>query len=284
MSLEIRRIAGVLALGPIGVFTLSAYGWEKLSGKKDKMKHKPNKYEFYKDAQGISHVRYTFWQGIEHFLTGIRGRIEQASELRPFLLRNTYRVPKIIDREWVLYEHKVGWNGGDTPYDFVVRVQLSNFVGEREPNVWDSILWAIDRTLPTSIRAIRLSCYTPDGYYIGDLKTAARIYYGWKLSEVQPFGVATEKYPEKYCKENNITCSIGFDEKNQKWVGWSHRAAGAFGVGYVVEEGNCEASSGWTDDYLEEHPEADLSMPAGFEVKTLEDAKRCAIAFAESVG
>jgi len=59
---------------------------------------------------------------------------------------------------------------------------------------------------------------------------------------------------------------------------------GAFGVGHVVEEGYGEASSGSTNEKLEGHPEANLSVPIGFEVKTLDDAKRCAIAFAESVG
>ena len=82
--------------------------------------------------------------------------------------------------------------------------------------------------------------------------------------------------------ENNIAC-IGFSEKEQKWYGWSHRAIYGFGIGYVAKKGDSCTTSGWTQEYLDEHPEDDLSVPVGFEVKTMEDAKKCAIAFAESV-
>ena len=83
---------------------------------------------------------------------------------------------------------------------------------------------------------------------------------------------------------SNKVCSIGFCEKEQKWYGWSHRAIYGFGIGDVVKEGDCAASSGWTDEYLVEHPEADKRLSIGFEAKTLEDCRRMAIAFAESVG
>ena len=78
-------------------------------------------------------------------------------------------------------------------------------------------------------------------------------------------------------------CSIGFSVREQKWYGWSHRAIYGFKIGDVAVEGDCVCSSGWTDAYLAEHPEDDLSLPVGFEAKTLDDAKRMAIAFAESV-
>jgi hypothetical protein len=78
-------------------------------------------------------------------------------------------------------------------------------------------------------------------------------------------------------------CSIGFHPESQKWVGWSHRAMCGFGVGDVVSEGDCTASSGWTEEYLQEHPEEDRSLPVGFKAENLEDAKRMAVAFAESV-
>ena len=242
-----------------------------------------SKYEYYRDSQGISHIKYTFAQGIEHLLLGIVERIQRVANLRPFLLPKTYKVSSTFDPEWVIGEFKVGWNGGDSPYDFLVKVRLPNWIGEREPNTWDSILWTCDRLLPTALRLLRLTCYTPDGYYIGDIKTAARLYYGWKLINLQPFSVPAGKDTDEYCKDQNIPCSIGFDPENQKWIGWSHRAAGAFGVGHIVEKGNCEASSGYTEEYLEEHHDDDISVPVGFEVKTLKDAKRCAIAFAESV-
>ena len=51
----------------------------------------------------------------------------------------------------------------------------------------------------------------------------------------------------------------------------------------MVEEDSCCASSGWTEEYLQEHPDENLSLPVGFKAETLEDAKRMAIAFADSV-
>ena len=81
----------------------------------------------------------------------------------------------------------------------------------------------------------------------------------------------------------NSVASIGFCEKEQKWYGWSHRAIYGFGIGDKVKEGDSTASSGWTDDYLQSHPDENTAIEVGFEAKTLEDAKRMAIAFAASV-
>ena len=95
---------------------------------------------------------------------------------------------------------------------------------------------------------------------------------------------ATKEYLEKRgIVPEDHKLSIGFCEQEQKWYGWSHRAIYGFGVGDVVKEGDCTATSGWTDEYLAEHPEEDLSLPVGFKAETLDDAKRMAIAFAESV-
>ena len=113
--------------------------------------------------------------------------------------------------------------------------------------------------------------YTPNGDYLGDPKTARFL--------VVKRGIR----PEKAQPSHNV-CSIGFNEAEQKWYGWSHRAIYGFGIGSVVEEGDCCASSGWIDEYLKEHPEADVSLPVGFEAKSLDDAKKMAVAFAESVG
>lgn len=117
-----------------------------------------------------------------------------------------------------------------------------------------------------------------DGYcgpnaqsFIGELKDA--MYYALR-------GIR----PEKADETDNV-CSIGFCEKEQKWYGWSHRAIYGFGIGSEVEEGDCCASSGWTDKYLEEHPEEKMKiLPVGFKARSLEDTKRMAIVFAESVG
>ena len=114
------------------------------------------------------------------------------------------------------------------------------------------------------------SAYTPDGDYIGDPKRARML--------VVKRGIK----PEKANPDHNV-CSIGFCELDNKWFGWSHRAIYGFTVGDIVKEGDCTASSGWTEEYLVDHPEEDLSLPVGFEAKTMDDAKRMAIAFAESV-
>lgn len=81
---------------------------------------------------------------------------------------------------------------------------------------------------------------------------------------------------------NGVAC-IGFNPTEQKWYGWSHRAMFGFGIGYVAVEGESCTTSGYIDEYIKEHPEKDISVPVGFEVKTLEDAKKVARAFAESV-
>lgn len=90
---------------------------------------------------------------------------------------------------------------------------------------------------------------------------------------------------EGYCDykkddKSDVAC-IGFSEKEQKWYGWSHRAIFGFGIGFVVTEGSCCAESGWDEDYLAAHPEEDFRCEVGFEVKNMEDAKKCAIAFAD---
>lgn len=123
------------------------------------------------------------------------------------------------------------------------------------------------------------SAYTvPEGYYIGSSKWAHRL--------IVQRGIKPEPR-EPACPEANNgrgrTCSIGFCERERKWYGWSHRAIYGFGIGDVVKEGDCCASSGWTDEWLVEHPEDDLSLPIGFQAESLDDCKRMAIVFAESV-
>jgi len=112
--------------------------------------------------------------------------------------------------------------------------------------------------------------YTPDGHYIGKSRWAYRL--------IVKRGIK----PERREPADRI-CSIGFCAREQKWYGWSHRAIFGFGVGDVVKEGDCTASSGWTEEYLSEHPEEDLSLPVGFEAIALDDARRMAVAFADSV-
>jgi hypothetical protein len=89
--------------------------------------------------------------------------------------------------------------------------------------------------------------------------------------------------PELSAPGKNV-CAVGFCPKEQKWYGWSHRAIFGFGIGDVVGEGDCCATSGWTDDYLAAHPEEDRRLPVGFKAETLDDARRMAVAFADAVG
>ena len=123
------------------------------------------------------------------------------------------------------------------------------------------------------------NAYTiPEGYYIGSSKWAHRLIVqrGIKPQPREP------AEPSANGGRGRI-CTIGFCARDQKWFGWSHRAIFGFGIGDTVKEGDCTASSGWTDEWLTEHPEDDLSLPIGFVAKTLNDCKRMAIAFADSV-
>lgn len=75
---------------------------------------------------------------------------------------------------------------------------------------------------PSTIRA----AVNAAGDYIGNEETA-------KFLCVQR-GIA----PEKAHSDHNV-CSIGFCEAEQKWYGWSHRAINGFGVGSIVQKGDC---------------------------------------------
>ena len=94
-----------------------------------------------------------------------------------------------------------------------------------------------------------------DGSYIGDTKTANRL---WKKFGIEEFHLA---------QPSHKVCSIGFSPSRQKWYGWSHRAIYGFGIGFKIKKGDCGAES----------------LSIGFKAKTLNDCKKMAIAFAESV-
>lgn len=113
------------------------------------------------------------------------------------------------------------------------------------------------------------TCYTPEGWYIGDIQVATDL--------------ANRGIKPELVNASDTVCSIGFSEKDQKFYGWSHRAMYGFAIGDVVKEGDCVASSGWTSEYLAEHPGADVSLPVGFTAKTINDCRNMAIAFADSV-
>jgi hypothetical protein len=65
----------------------------------------------------------------------------------------------------------------------------------------------------------------------------------------------------------NPHASIAFSEKEQKWYGWSHRTIYGFGVGHHVKDDGNDMPS----------------VMAGETAKTLDDAKKMAIAFSKEV-
>lgn len=76
---------------------------------------------------------------------------------------------------------------------------------------------------------------------------------------------ATDKFMEEHGIEKEIQPGVGFSEKEQKWYGWSHRAFCGFGIGDKAKE--CYPSG----------------TKEGNKCKTLDDCKKAAIAFANSV-
>lgn len=63
--------------------------------------------------------------------------------------------------------------------------------------------------------------------------------------------------------------SLGFNEKEQAWYGWTHRGFGSFKIGQKIKEGTAVTAS------------RRFPVPAGFVCKTLDDCKFCAKAMAD---
>jgi len=96
--------------------------------------------------------------------------------------------------------------------------------------------------------------YNHNGDYIGNSKKA---YILCKKRGIIP----------ELISKRHKTCSIGYCEKERKWYGWSHRAIYGFGIGHRVKKGDCSSER----------------IAVGFKIKNLRDAKKVAIAMAESV-
>lgn len=102
------------------------------------------------------------------------------------------------------------------------------------------------------------TAYTIDGdKYIGDEKTAKYLCKKKYLTKLQPRLGGPGKI-----------CSIGFNEQEQKWYGWSHRAIFGFGVGDKIFEEN------YGDD------KTVFSNHGSKTIRTLDDAKKSASNFA----
>lgn len=113
-----------------------------------------------------------------------------------------------------------------------------------------------------------------DGGYIGTLEEARRL--------IDNMGIAPQLSPPRLGMVEPACCSIGFCAAEQKWYGWSHRACYGFGIGYVAEEGHETTAGSWAME--DEDEQFDRSVSVGFECKTLDDCKLCAIAYADAVG
>lgn len=121
------------------------------------------------------------------------------------------------------------------------------------------------------------SAYTSSGDYIGNPALAHRLIVG---RGIRPERNGNE--PEAN-SGRNLTCSIGFCAREQRWYGWSHRAMCSFGVGDTVKPGDLCATEGLIEEYLAAHPEKRTALPVGFTAATLDDARRMASAYAHAV-
>lgn len=103
-----------------------------------------------------------------------------------------------------------------------------------------------------------------------------RILAGHEVCKVEAY-VDFDKHAD-----STVAC-IGYSEKEQGWLGWSHRAAYIFKVGYKVHKDSLCTMSGWVPAYEAEHPERCFNLPVGFVCKTMDDCRKAAIAFAMAV-
>lgn len=65
----------------------------------------------------------------------------------------------------------------------------------------------------------------------------------------------TEQLQSAYGKrpegENPGSTSLGFNPKEQKWYGWSHRATFGFGIGSKCKQGNCGFEPSNKEEFIE---------------------------------
>lgn len=102
------------------------------------------------------------------------------------------------------------------------------------------------------------NAYNPRGEWIGEPKVAYLL--------VVKRGIAPEKSDPKH-----VVCSIGFCTNDGKWYGWSHRAIQGFGFGDMIFE----------EDFGDDN--TPFRKHGSKPIVTFEDARKSAIAFAESV-
>lgn len=105
-----------------------------------------------------------------------------------------------------------------------------------------------------------INCYSTDsGHWIGNAKEARFLCKKKGLCQIQK------------AKPDHCVCSIGFNEKEKRWYGWSHRAICGFGIGNQL----FQEHFGNEKTLFVEHGEKTI--------ETLDEAKESAIRFAASV-
>ena len=99
----------------------------------------------------------------------------------------------------------------------------------------------------------------PDGEYIGGLRMAR-------------FLAKRGITPELATLKHSV-CSVGFNEDEQKWYGWSHRAICGFEVGNLLFEANWPAATDKTP----------FIAHGSTVIESMDQAREAAVAFARSV-
>jgi len=88
----------------------------------------------------------------------------------------------------------------------------------------EKIMFSLDE--PDEVMEMKV-CYTLDGQYLGDNKTASFL---CRTKGIREF-VKTDEIRYPVC--------VGFNPKEQNWYGWSHRAIYGFGIGSTIKKGDC---------------------------------------------
>ena len=117
--------------------------------------------------------------------------------------------------------------------------------------------WTIIRRAMTNI----------GGHYIGEASWGHRIFVKRGLDDVQP-------------QAEGQTCCVGFDVVKMEWYGWSHRAMVGFGIGDKIFDVDWKPKKSTTE---EEMDKIKFIERGGRTIKTLAQAKKAALAFADYV-
>jgi len=98
---------------------------------------------------------------------------------------------------------------------------------------------------PSDISGNHIKCYHScyDGSYLTQvgLENELKMYIR--------FGITSQI--QGLPPENKVAC-IGFNPRQQKWYGWSHRAIYGFGIGYTCKKGDCGYHPMNKEDYIDE--------------------------------